>query len=109
MKTIKQTKRAGTVGTKKRKKYSAQFKDQAVDRALIDGVAVVARELGIAESMLYAWRTKREQGGQSIEQQTLQAAEIAKLKREKADLEQQVIFLKKVASYFNKEAGSDTK
>ena len=37
-----------------RNKYSDQFKDQAVDRAEVDGVAQVARDLGISQSMLYA-------------------------------------------------------
>ena len=31
-----------------RKKYSPQFKDQAVERALRDGVPQVAEDLGIA-------------------------------------------------------------
>lgn len=38
-----------------RQKYSPQFKDQAVDRAAKDGVPQVAKDLGIAESMLYYW------------------------------------------------------
>lgn len=44
-------------------KYSAQFKDQAVERAEKDGVPQVAKDLGIAEAMLYSWRSKKKQGG----------------------------------------------
>lgn len=37
-----------------RKKYSPQFKDQALERAEKDGVAQVAKDLGISEAMLYS-------------------------------------------------------
>lgn len=44
---------------KPRQKYSPQFKDQAVERALQDGVPRVAKDLGIPESMLYYWRAQK--------------------------------------------------
>jgi transposase len=37
-----------------RNKYSPQFKDQALERAEKDGVPQVAKDLGIAEAMLYS-------------------------------------------------------
>lgn len=37
-----------------RKKYSLQFKDQVLERADKEGIAQVARELGLAESLLYS-------------------------------------------------------
>ena len=88
--------------TRKRKKYSPQFKDEAVLRAEKDGVTQVAIDLGIAESMLYLWRSKREKGGNSLENQKIQEADIARLKRENARLEQENAFLKKAAAYFAK-------
>ncbi len=42
-----------------RKKYSPQFKDQAVERAAKVGVPQAAKDLGIGESMLYYWRTQK--------------------------------------------------
>jgi transposase len=36
-----------------RKKYSSQFKDQALERSVKDGLPQVAKDLGIKESMLY--------------------------------------------------------
>jgi transposase len=86
--------------TNVRSKYTQQFKDQAVDRAIKDGVRVVANDLGIAESQLYAWRAKRHQGDSPLENQKLQQAEFARLKRENARLEQENSFLKKAAAYF---------
>ena len=35
-----------------RNKYTAQFKEQALERADRDGVPMVAKDLGLAESML---------------------------------------------------------
>jgi len=41
-----------------RKKYSPQFKDQALERAAQCGVAQVAKDLGIPEAMIYSkWLT----------------------------------------------------
>lgn len=87
-----------------RNKYSSQFKDQAVERAEKDGVPQVAKDLGIAEAMLYSWRAKKRQGGDSLENQKLQQAEYARLKRENARLAEENAFLKKAAAYFAKES-----
>jgi transposase len=80
-----------------RNKYTAQFKEQALERADKDGVPKVAQDLGLAESLLYSWRAKRRQTGQPFEDQKLQQAEMARLKRENARLEEEVAFLKKAA------------
>ena len=97
MKTKKETKL-----TVVRNKYTAQFKEQALERAGRDGVSKVAQDLGLAESILYNWRAKRRQTGQPFEEQKLQQAELARLKRENARLEEEVAFLKKAAAYFAK-------
>lgn len=89
---------------KTRKKYSPQFKDQAVERAKKDGVPQVAKDLGIPEPMLYYWRAQKNKGGDTIENQKIQQAEMARLKREVDRLEQENAFLKKVATYFTKES-----
>ena len=89
---------------KTRQKYSPQFKDQAVERALKDGVPRVAKDLGIPESMLYYGRTQKNKGGNTIENQQLQQAEVARLKRENERLQEENAFLKKVATYFTKES-----
>lgn len=87
-----------------RKKYSTQFKDQALDRALKDGIPLVAKDLGLAEATLYSWRAKKNQGGDTLENQKIQSAELARLKRENTRLEEENSFLKKVATYFTKES-----
>lgn len=73
-----------------------------MERADRDGIPKAAKDLGLAKSMLYNWRTKRRQTCQPFEDQKLQQAEMARLKRENARLEEEVAFLKKAATYFAK-------
>jgi transposase len=87
-----------------RKKYSPQFKDQALERADKDGVPQVAKDLGLAEALLYSWRAQRKRCGSSLENQKLQQGELARLKRENARLAEENAFLKKAAAYFAKES-----
>ncbi len=93
---------------KKRQKYSSQFREQAVARAKKDGVPKVAKDLGIHEAMLYSWRKKYEETGIPFEDQKIQTAELARLKREVARLSEENAFLKKAAAYFAKEPKRDT-
>ena len=87
-----------------RKKYSPQFKDQAVERAEKEGVPQVAKDLGITKSMLYLWKAKRRDSGQSQETLKQEQVELARLKRENARLLEENLFLKKTAQYFAKES-----
>ena len=87
-----------------RRKYSPQFKDQAVERIAKDGVRQVAKDLGLSEPLLYSWKAQRKKGGDSLENQKLQQAELARLRRENALLAEENAFLKKAAAYFAKES-----
>jgi len=87
-----------------RKKYSPEFKDQVLARAEKGGVAQVAKELGLKESMIYSWRAKKKMGGTSLENQKIQQMEMARLKRENERLLMENDFLKKAAAYFAKES-----
>jgi transposase len=85
-------------------KYSPQFKDQVLERIAQEGVPQVAKDLGLAESLLYSWKSRRQRGGDTLENQKLQQAELARLKRENARLAEENAFLKKAAAYFAKES-----
>ena len=87
-----------------RKKYSPQFKDLALERSEKEGVPQVAKDLGLAESLLYSWKAQKKKGGDSIENQKLQQAEVSRLKREVSRLAEENAFLKKAAAYFAKES-----
>ena len=54
------------------RKYSPQFKDQTLERIAKDGVPQLAKDLGLAESLLYSWKSQQKKGGDSIENQKLQ-------------------------------------
>ncbi len=60
-----------------RKRTNDEFKDQALRRTERDGVAVVAQDLGIAETQITAWRRKRQIEGTVTEAQRLKEAEVA--------------------------------
>ena len=93
-----------TAGRKaRRSRFGAEFKQQALLRAVKDGVPAAAQEPGLAPAQLYAWRSKAQQQGQNDEAQRLQQSELARLRRELARVEEENAFLKKAAAYFAKQ------
>ena len=87
----------------RRQRSSAEFKRQALLRAVKDGVPAAARDLGLQPAQLYAWRERAQQQGQDAEAQRLAQSELARLKREMTRLEEENAFLKKAAAYFAKQ------
>lgn len=92
-----------SINDKPRKQYTPPFKEQTLELAEREGVAKAAADLGLDAGLIYTWRAKRRQTGQSFEEQKLQQAEMARLRRENAQLEQELAFLKKAAAYFAKQ------
>ena len=86
-----------------RTQYSREFKSAALIRAQQDGVAVAAKDLGLRENQLYAWRAKAKVASQGSDEQRLMQSDHARLKREVARLEEENAFLKKAAAYFAKQ------
>ena len=78
-----------------RRRYSAEFKKQALMRAERDGAAVAAKDLGLSPNQLYTWRMKERAIGQVSEERRLAQSENAGLKRELSRLEEENAFLKK--------------
>lgn len=91
-----------------RRRYSPEFKDRALLQAESEGIPRVAKDLGLSESVLYAWRAKQRSTGRPHEIQKQQQAEMTRLKRELARLKQENAFLKKAATYFAKEQEQGT-
>lgn len=96
-------KKVPTQAKAERKRHSPEFKQQALLRAVKDGVTTAARDLGLEPAQLYAWRAKAHQHGQDAETLQLQQSEVTRLKRELARLEEENAFLKKAAAYFAKQ------
>jgi transposase len=90
---------------KARRKFTSEFKDQAVKRVLSGHkVSMVAKELGISESLLHTWVTRHRLSEGSGALQAEQAAEIARLKRMLAQKEEEAAILKKAMAYFARES-----
>ena len=74
------------MSTKTRRSYTAVFKEEAVRLVRESGhpVTQVARDLGIADHLLYRWRTEQQQAerhGQTRQSVSVERAELAQLRR----------------------------
>ena len=85
-----------------RKRYSKEFKDEALALAERLGVPAAAKELGLHESQLYGWRVKARADRDQSETERNQAVEIVRLKRKVADQAEELAIVKKAAAYFAK-------
>ena len=91
-----------------RKKFSAEFKREAVAQTQVPGVSLrqVAAELGINENNLWRWKKQLEsQGVKAFQGQgNPRDEEMARLKRELARVKKERDFLKEAAAFFAKES-----
>jgi len=97
------------MSTKTRRQYTEEFKAEAV-RLVRDSarpIAQVARELGIADHLLYRWRGEHQQAegrGQTRHSLRAERTELVQLRRENAILKQERDFLRRAAAFFAKES-----
>ena len=93
---------------KKYKRYSAEFKREALKRSSEDGVTdkAVCAELGISPRQLSRWRDElRLHGGNAFPGQGhSRDEELTELKRELAKVKRERDFLKDAAVFFAKES-----
>ena len=87
---------------KSRKRYSQQYKVEALALAERVGVSEAARQLGLHDTQLYSWRGKARMRQQRSEVEEKLALENARLKRQLADQAEELAILKKAAAYFAK-------
>ncbi len=87
---------------KPRKQHTPEFHNEALKLAERIGVAAAARELSLYESQLYNWRSKQLSQTITSERECEQAAEIARLKRQLAERDEELAILQKAATYFAK-------
>lgn len=85
-----------------RRRYSPEFKVEALGLADQVGVSGAAKQLGLHESQLYAWRKKARYEASRSETEKELAAENARLKRQVAKQAEELAILKKAAAYFAK-------
>ncbi|UYA59070.1 Transposase InsE for insertion sequence IS3E [Pectobacterium sp. F1-1] len=94
--------KAVSTSKKPRKQHTPEFRNEALKLAERIGVAAAARELSLYESQLYNWRSKQQSQTTSSERESAQAAEIARLKRQLAERDEELAILQKAATYFAK-------
>ena len=93
-----------------RRKYTGEFKTEAVKRVIEDGVPQrhVARELGISVNTLASWKRQYLEDPTDAfpghGRQKPDDAELTRLRRENARLKRENEILKKAAAYFAKES-----
>ena len=66
-------------------RHSNEFKQEALKLAANQGVGFADAQLGLHESQLYQWRKQAEHHKTVSAREAVQAAEIARLKRELAE------------------------
>lgn len=92
----------------KRRKYSPEFKHEALALTNQPGVSCrqVALEIGIAPNLLTRWKRESEAAGNTAFSGTGNArdAELMRLKRELARVKKERDFLAKAATFFAKES-----
>jgi transposase-like protein len=87
-----------------RRRFTAEFKAQAIKRLLEDGkgLSEAATELGLSPGQLSAWRNEHLAAGstEALAARKAEQAEMQRLKRENKRLEEEVEILKKAAAFF---------
>ena len=92
----------------KRKKYTEEFKREAVRLMESRGertIADVAESLGVPENLLHTWRRRYAETAAEVRQQRGETPEeeLKRLRRENAQLKRDKEILKKAAAFFAKE------
>ena len=94
--------------SRKRRSFSTEYKVEAAHRVIDSGrtIAEVARELGLSEPLLGKWvgleRRRIDAAAASGEQplSTAERAELLRLRKQVAEQDKDIAFLKKASAYF---------
>ena len=84
------------------KRYTAEFKAEALKLAERLSVSEAAEKLGIYPSQIYSWRSALNNSRTGVERESLLTTENARLKRQLAEQAEELEILKKAATYFAK-------
>ena len=89
-----------------RRRFTAEFKAQAVKRLLEGGrgLSEVATELGLSTGQLSTWRSEHLAAGSAaaLAARKVEEAETLRLRRENKRLEEENLILRKAAAFFAK-------
>ena len=95
---------------KRRRKYTEEFKEEAVKLILEQGypISEAARNLGVHPNLLGKWKREHEDGekdGSGTGDVVAMKAELNRLRKENKRLKLEREILKKAATFFAKESG----
>ncbi len=95
--------------TRKRREFSTEFKEEAVNLVLEAGMGIseVAEDLDIGRSSLYNWvkQAEADRGNEASDCLTTSEREdLKRLRRENRILKEERLILKKAAAFFAKES-----
>ena len=97
------------MGTRTRRRFTAEYKAQAVGRLSEPGAtaSAVAAELGLSPTQLRTWRLEQEAAGsaEAMAQQRAEAAELCQLRRDVKALREENEILRKASAFFAQWAG----
>src|SRR3954464_1243336 len=89
--------------TRKRRRFTAEYKSEAVKRLAESGktLQAVAQELGLHANQLRGWRNEHlaARWAEPLARQKAEAAELARLRREVRRLEQENEILRRTAAF----------
>lgn len=86
-----------------KKQYTEEFKKQAIELAASTGSACgAARQLGVSDSLIHAWKHKYGNGKSSSLTQH-ESDELKKLRKENAELKKVNHILKAAAAFFSQD------
>jgi len=88
---------------RKVRKYTPEFKQQAVDLASRMGAGRAAQQLGIGVSNIHHWKAKREKPEARAKEALGMEEENRLLKRENEELKKVVYILKRAAAFFSQD------
>lgn len=90
------------ISKKPRKQHTPEYRQEVLKLAERIGIAAAARGLSLYESQLYAWRSKLKNAHSASEREQEKSVEIARLKRQQAERDEELTILQKAATYFAK-------
>jgi len=93
------------MGKRKNRSYSEEFRTEAVNLVLKQGLTQtkVAQDLGVSQSLLSKWVKKAKEAENPGALATSERLELKRLRRENQILKQERDILKKAAAFFAKE------
>jgi transposase len=96
--------KGGNMGVRRHKKYTVEFKEQAVRLAAELGIQAAATKLGLTYANIYSWQKKKKFTKDVVVESTESAKdELKRLRKENDELKKANYILKRAAAFFSQD------